>query len=354
MVKSRNILWILGTVALHTACAGRSGNVSTGDIDPVESTETERPREFGIEDVNAAAVNANPTDAQLSSQAGPVIARAQILLSRARFSVGVIDGHAAKNTALALRWFQKSQNLPQTSVLDAATYDRLISVAGARPLVRQVTVDAEMLKGTIPVLSRNVYEQARMRCLCYASVTEAMAERFHTSLEMMRRLNPGVGFAALKPGDVIWAPDAEPMPPTPQKRIARIQVAKSGNYVHAFAADGTLLYHFPSTLGSKYDPSPTGKFRVVGVEFNPVFRYDPTLFSDVPDTKPGARLPPGPNSPVGLVWIALSKEHIGIHGTPNPDTIGMTSSHGCVRLTNWDAVLLARAVLKGTPVEFTT
>lgn len=352
-MKTRSFFCILGSAVVVGGCAGRSG-VSTGDIDPVEATETAAPREFGIEGVNADVVNATPTAAQLSLQSGPAIVRAQILLDRARFSVGVIDGHAAKNTALALLWFQKTQNLPQTSVLDAATYDRLMAVAGGRALVRQVTVDASMLKGTIPVLSRNVYEQARMKCLCYASVTEAMAERFHTSLEMMRRLNPGVGFAALKPGDLIWAPDAEMIPAAPQRRIARIQVAKSGNYVHAYSADGTLLYHFPSTLGSKYDPSPTGKFRVVGVEFNPTFRYDPTLFSDVPDTKPGARLPPGPNSPVGLVWIALSKEHIGIHGTPNPDTIGMASSHGCVRLTNWDALLLAHAIPTGTPVEFTT
>src|SRR5512141_1580342 len=151
-MKTRSILYVLGSSALITACAGHS-TVSTGDIDPVESTETAAPREFGIEDVNAAAVNAAPTPAQLNTQAGPVVARAQILLDRARFSVGVIDGHAAKNTAVALLWFQKTQNLPQTSQLDAATYDRLMAVAGSRPLVRQVTVDAAMLKGTIPVLS---------------------------------------------------------------------------------------------------------------------------------------------------------------------------------------------------------
>ncbi|MEO5904539.1 MAG: L,D-transpeptidase family protein, partial [Gemmatimonadaceae bacterium] len=326
----------------------------TGDIDPAESAETAALQEsLGIDDISAVSVNATPTTAQLSSAAGPVVARAQILLDRARFSVGVIDGRAAKNTTLAILWFQKAQNLPATSVLDALTYDRLLRVAGSRPAVHQVTIDAAMLKGTIPALSRNVYEQAKMKCLCYASVTEMLAERYHTSLEMMRKLNPGVGFAALKAGDVIWAPDAEMSSPVPSKRISRIQVAKSGSYVHAYAADGTLLYHFPSTLGSKYDPSPTGKYRVIGVEYNPSFRYDPTLFSDVPDSKPGARLPPGPNSPVGLVWIALSKEHIGIHGTPNPDTIGMASSHGCVRLTNWDALLLAHALPNGTPVVFT-
>lgn len=352
-MNARSVCWLASAITF-TGCAGHNA-VSTGDIDPAESTETvAAPQPLGIDDISAASVNAKPTSAQLASPAGPFVARAQILLDRARFSVGVIDGRAAKNTSLALFWFQKTQNLPVTSVLDSLTYDRLMTLAGSRPVVHQVTVDAAMLKGTIPVLSHNVYEQAKMKCLCYASVTEMLAERYHTSLELMRKLNPGVGFAALKPGDVVWAPDAEMTAAPPMKRIATIQVAKSGNFVHAFAADGTLLYHFPSTLGSKYDPSPTGKFHVIGVEYNPGFRYDPTLFSDVPDSKPGARLPPGPNSPVGLVWIALSKEHIGIHGTPNPDTIGMASSHGCVRLTNWDALVLAHATPAGTPVVFTT
>lgn len=352
-MSGRSVIWILASAMAVTACAGRSA-VSTGDIDPVESAEpVTLLRDVGIDDVTAAAVNATPTPALLEAPAGPGVVRSQILLDRARFSVGVINGHAAKNTSLAILWFQRTQKLPPTSILDSATYARLMSVAGSRPLVRQVTLDAAMLKGPFAVLSHNVYEQAKTKCLCYASVTEMLAERYHSSLEIMRKLNPGIGFASLKPGDVIWAPDAE-MNPVAQKRIARVQVAKSGNYVHAYAADGSLLYHFPSTLGSRYDPSPTGKYRVVGVEWNPSFRYDPRLFSDVPDSNPGARLPPGPNSPVGMVWIALSKEHIGIHGTPNPDTIGMTSSHGCVRLTNWDAVLLAHAIPNGTPVEFTT
>jgi lipoprotein-anchoring transpeptidase ErfK/SrfK len=209
-----------------------------------------------------------------------------------------------------------------------------------------------MLKDPVAILPKSVYEQAELRCLCYQSVSEMLAERFHSSIEIMRKLNPGVGFAALKPGDRIWVPSIDSTA-KPAKAIARIQVSKKGNYVHALAADGSILYHFPSTLGSKYDPSPNGKFRVTGIAWNPTFRYDPTLFSDVSDRKPGAKLPPGPNSPVGKVWIALSKEHVGIHGTPNPETIGFASSHGCVRLTNWDATRLGQSTRTGTPVEFT-
>ncbi|MEO5580152.1 MAG: L,D-transpeptidase, partial [Gemmatimonadaceae bacterium] len=200
---------------------------------------------------------------------------------------------------------------------------------------------------------KNVYEQAKLKCLCYGSVSEKLAERFHTSIEVMRKLNPGVGFAGLKPGDRIWVPAVEGALPAAPKNISSIRVSKKGSYVHGVARDGSVLYHFPSTLGSKYDPSPDGSYRVTAIAHDPVFRYDPTLFADVPDSKPGAKLPPGPNSPVGRVWIALSKKHVGIHGTPTPETIGSASSHGCVRLTNWDAIKLARATSSGTPVHFT-
>ena len=337
---------LLAAMAIAMAgCAGRTSG-PRGEIEPVEA-----PRILGIDDIGVEAVNARPSNAALKSESGPVVAAAQILLDRARFSVGVISGKANKNTALAIYWFQKSQNLPATSALDSVTYSRLVAVSGEVAPVAQVTVDAEMIAGPFIELPRDVYQQAKLRCLCYASVSEKIAERFHSTIEMMRRLNPGVGFAALKPGDKIWAPALEPL--SAAKAISRIQVSKTGNYVHAFAKDGTIVFHFPSTLGSKYDPSPSGRYRVTGIAWDPVFRYDPELFSDVPDHKPGARLPPGPNSPVGKVWIALSKAHVGIHGTPNPETIGFASSHGCVRLTNWDATRLGRAVPNGIPVEFT-
>ena len=326
------------------ACGRLKG--PSGGIEPIEA-----PPLTGIDAVSVGAVNATPSSEELKADEGPVVVRAQILLDRARFSVGAINGKATKNTGLAIYWFQKSQGLPATSMLDSITYARLAGVSGPMPPVVRHLVDAEMIAGPFMEMPRDVYEQAKLSCLCYASASEKIAERFHSSIEMMRKLNPGVGFAALKPGDSIWAPALEPV--IAAKAVKRIQVSKKGNYVHAFAADGSLVFHFPSTLGSRYDPSPTGKFRVTGVAWDPAFRYDPTLFSDVPDHKPGARLPSGPNSPVGKVWIALSKEHVGIHGTPNPETIGFASSHGCVRLTNWDATRLGKATPNGTPVEFT-
>jgi len=134
--------------------------------------------------------------------------------------------------------------------------------------------------------------------------------------------------------------------------IARLIISKTGFWTHAVDSAGHVIYHYPSTLGAGYDPSPTGDFKVTGVASDPKFHYQPKLFHEVPDTNPDAHLPPGPNSPVGVVWISLSKPHYGIHGTSSPETIGYVSSHGCVRLTNWDAFKLAEFVEPGTQVVF--
>jgi lipoprotein-anchoring transpeptidase ErfK/SrfK len=134
--------------------------------------------------------------------------------------------------------------------------------------------------------------------------------------------------------------------------VAKLVVSKKGFWTHAVDSSGNILSHFPSTLGAGYDPSPTGDFRITNISWNPAFHYQPKLFAEVSDTKPEAHLPKGPNSPVGVVWIALSKPHYGIHGTSSPETIGYANSHGCVRLTNWDATELGHMIAKGIPVLF--
>jgi lipoprotein-anchoring transpeptidase ErfK/SrfK len=140
--------------------------------------------------------------------------------------------------------------------------------------------------------------------------------------------------------------------PTDTAINARVIISKTGFWLHAVDAAGKIIYHFPSTLGAGYDPSPTGDFRVSYVSRDPAFHYQPKLFAEVPDDQPEARLPAGPNSPVGVVWIGLSKPHYGIHGTSSPQTIGYANSHGCVRLTNWDALKLSDLVEPGVPVQF--
>jgi len=309
-------------------------------------------RYLDFDDIAPQTVNASPTPETLQYDRGPAVVRVQVLLDRANFSTGVIDGHMAKNTQLAIYWFQYSQGLPPTGVINPETYNRLATVAGTDRVIAPSIIDQQSLEGPFVRIPQSVYAQSRLECMCYSSPIELLAERFHTTPEVLRKLNPQTGFASLSAGTFIWAPSVQPTQNSQEKPVARIHISKSGNYVQALAADGSIVLHFPSTLGSMYDPSPDGKFEVIGVARYPTFAYDPKLFSDVPDTKPKAKLPPGPNSPVGTVWIALSKEHVGIHGTPTPETIGSASSHGCVRLTNWDAEKLAGATSEGTPVEF--
>jgi lipoprotein-anchoring transpeptidase ErfK/SrfK len=327
---------------------------------------------------------------------GPTALRAQILLDRARFSPGAIDGNWGQNTAKAVFWFQDAHGLPPTGEVDRATWDALARRAGgaAEPL-RRLRITAEDLRGPFIDLPEDVYARAELDCLCYESPLEMLAEHSHSTPELLRQLNPQVDFDRLQAGQEVWVPNVTEVPlvqlaqnsqaappasgqqpgqqpnqparPAAQGQpgagtsgpgqgaapVAALVISKRGSYVHALNGQGRLLFHFPSTLGSRYDPSPDeGDYKVTGVHPRPDFHYQPKLFADVPDTKKDVFLPPGPNSPVGLVWMQLSKPNNGIHGTAVPETIGYASSHGCVRLTNWDAVYLSERIPNGVPVRF--
>jgi lipoprotein-anchoring transpeptidase ErfK/SrfK len=314
------------------------------------------PRGFAA--ISPQTLNVDPSPDALGDDEGPAVLRAQILLDRARFSSGVLNGKAGQNTAKATLFFQQENGLPTTGHLDEATYDKLIAIVGHVDGAVEYTLADDDVAGPYLWVPVSVYDQEKLPCECYASALEMLDERFHTVTDVLRRLNPTVSFNHLAPGMKLWVPNVEPFDAERlretelDKPIVKIHVAKSGRYLHALAADGSIVYHFPTTVGSEYDPSPTGRYRVEGVQWHPVFHYDPALYSDVPDSRPRATLQPGPNSPVGIVWIATSKEHVGIHGTPLPHTIGLASSHGCVRLTNWDAARLAAAVKPGVVIEF--
>jgi lipoprotein-anchoring transpeptidase ErfK/SrfK len=297
----------------------------------------------------------------------PDALRLQILLDRARFSPGVIDGEWGKNTEKAVYWFQFAQGINPTGQMDKGTLDALVRAAGPREALTRVRVTPEDVKGPFVEVPKDPYAQEKLDCLCYASALELFAERGHASPELIQKLNPQVDFANLALGTELVLPDvpqaavgevksqSEVKPaqaPPAAGQVTQILISKQGFYLQGLDAQGHILYHFPSTLGSKYDPSAAGTLQLTGIHPEPDFHYQPTLFADVPDNKPEAHLPPGPNSPVGLVWMALSKPHHGIHGTATPETIGYTSSHGCVRLTNWDALILAQNVQPGTPVVF--
>jgi lipoprotein-anchoring transpeptidase ErfK/SrfK len=307
------------------------------------------------EDINPQNVNSGGQFVPLTGDvAGPSVLRTQILLDRALFSPGIMDGRWGKNTVQALYWFQRREGLPATARLDSATFERLRQAAGnPRELVVRKTLTADDVKGPFTPIPEDIYEHAKLSCSCYESLTEKLSEDYHATPDLLQKLNPDVDLDNLQAGQSIYVPAVRDESRAGSRwQVAKIVVSGRGNYVHAVDAAGKVLYHFPSTLGGKYSPSPSGRFSINAVTRDPAWHYQPDILVGVPDNEPEAMIPAGPNVAVGKVWIDLSEPHFGIHGTSEPQTIGYASSNGCVRLTNWDVQFLAHHVRSGVPVEF--
>lgn len=298
------------------------------------------------------------------------ILHAQVILDRLGFAPGILDGREGQSLTAALRGFQTSRGMTPSGKLDPATLRALHPYASWRP-VRRVTLDAGMLRGPfIHPLPTEPEQQARLPSLAYARPLEKLAEMFHTTPEVLVELNPGG--AAIRPGATFVFPGAGasthdyPADIKPewrqtlsdlnvdsnQPQADHIVVDKSEQVLKVYDAQDRLVAQFSATMGSEHDPLPIGTWKINGADTNPKFHYNPDLFWDARKGDDPATLPPGPNGPVGVVWLDLSKEHYGIHGTPEPQTIGRTESHGCIRLTNWDAARLALMVKPGTEAIF--
>ena len=350
----------LSGLLLLSACsfsADQSDDAPDGQSAGASSASTSDPLHFADAEGPGAAFDETP------------VLRAQVLLDRLGFSPGVIDGEEGQSYGAALRAFQTAHGLDESGALDQATLAAMQEWR-AIPATRLVTIPAAFAKGPFyPDMPDGAAEQAKLPTLGYSNLMEALAERFHSTPEALVALNsPDTKIGA---GKVIRVPNIADVAPlggddqrdwsetlqklgvaAKQPEASKLVVDKSEGVLKAYAADGKLIAQFPATMGSSHDPLPIGNWKIQGVSHNPDFHYNPKLFWDVSDDKQAQLLPPGPNGPVGVVWIDLSKPHYGIHGTGAPATIGRAESHGCVRLTNWDAARLGQMVKPGVEAVF--
>ncbi|WP_019905428.1 L,D-transpeptidase [Methylobacterium sp. 77] len=304
----------------------------------------------------------------------PLLVKVQVLLDRAHFSPGAIDGLDGENMRGALSAFAVAQGLPPTKALNRELFDKL-AASSSEPVVTSYTVtDADVAGPFVEKIPPKMEEQADLEAMSYTNPREMLAERFHMSRDLVSALNPD---AALdKSGTVVTVaavPPLETGKPTPpveakaksgrksgagdskdtqKKDIARIEVDKVTRHVRGFGEDGTLRAYYPASIGSEEKPAPSGEAKVKGVAFSPWYTYNPKYRFKGVSAKTRFSIHPGPNNPVGIVWIDLSIPSYGIHGTPEPEKVGKTESHGCIRLTNWDARDLASRVERGAKVTF--
>lgn len=286
--------------------------------------------------------------AEGSKAVDPVVLKAEILLDRNHAPPGVIDGRWGANVSKAVATFERVRGLPVDGKLTRRVWDELGGDTAAPVLFTYTITPTDVVGPFYPDLSPDYAEEAKMPDLGYRSPEEMFGERFHMDKRFLQALNPGVDMGVAGNRIVVAAIDALPI----AAQIARIDVDKAKGQVQAYDTEGNLIVAYPATIGSDELPSPSGTWAVRGVAPHPTYTYDPKKNFQQGSNTQKLILPPGPNNPVGAAFIALTKPTYGIHGTPDPSKIDKTRSHGCVRLTNWNAQELAALVRPGIPVNF--
>ncbi|WP_426131038.1 L,D-transpeptidase family protein [Pararhizobium sp. PWRC1-1] len=303
------------------------------NIDPIiTASTTEMP-------VDTAAI-ALPFDTNTPSAS---VARLQVLLDRAGASPGVIDGLDGGNLRSALAAYETMRGLPS----DGKIGPQVISaIEDPNQVIGSYVITSNDLSTVVGVIPKDYAQMAQMKYLGYATPTEALAERFHMGEDLLKALNPQAQFVE---GETIFVSD---LGVNKKGKAVSVEVDKAKGQLRAYAADGSLLVAYPATIGSESNPSPSGTHTVKTVVINPDYTYNPKVNFQQGNNDKVLTLPPGPNGPVGTVWIDLSEPTFGIHGTPEPSRIDKSGSHGCVRLTNWDAEELAKLLANDVPVKF--
>lgn len=315
---------------------------------------------------HAAAPKSAPVNAPIDRS----VLHVQVILDHLGFSPGILDGKTGMSLTAAVKGFQENRGLPITGKIDGATLGALHEYRSLRPTV-QIALTQEMLAGPyVAVIPHSEDEQAKLPGLYYRNPIEKLAEMFHTTPKVLIALNAPttaltVGTKVIFPNTVPSSRDYDPkLKPewratlntlnvdAHQPQGDKIVVKKSDDVLRVLDKQDKLVAQFQVTTGSEHDPLPIGNWKVTVIDYNPKFHYNPALFWDAKKGDTKAMLPAGPNGPVGVVWLDLTKEHYGIHGTPVPENIGRTESHGCVRMANWNAARLAQMVKPGVAVVF--
>ena len=328
---------------LDDLTAAEDSNAAVGDA-PTAKTPTTAPSKasWTLDGLNNAAWYDNIGAGQF-----PVYARAHVMLNNAFASPGAIDGTSGKNTLKAIASFQQMNGIKPNGVLTQETWNKLVARQGSKPAFVEYTITAKDLEGPFAKSIPSDYAlQAKMKGLYYTSMTEMLGEKFHMDEGFLKKLNPNANFN--KVGEKIIVANVRATLP---EDIHLIVAHKGAKQLYLFNSKNQMVGSFPASIGNTNTPSPTGTYTITGVTPNPWYSYSPSNFVQGNNLKP-LSLPPGPNAPVGNIWIGLSKKSFGIHGTPNPSMISKSYSHGCIRLTNWDANDLGKKVKAGVTVRF--